>query len=96
MTYQASILEDGQIVLPAELGRELGLAPGDHLVAEHDGATITIKPYSQVVREVQARFRELVGDYDGSMVDELIADRRTEAEREEAEYQQWARDVDRR
>ena len=91
MTYHARFGEGHEIVLPSELADEMGFGPGDTLVVERDGATLTIKPHSQIVRETQQRFREMVGDYKGSMVDELIADRRAEAAREDAEHEEWAR-----
>ena len=88
MTYQAKVIAGGKIVIPAELRRELGIVDGDSLVVEREpGGGIVIKTYQQVVREVQARFRELLKPgVTGSIVDELLAERRAEAEREEASY----------
>lgn len=83
MSYHAKLIKGGKIVIPAELRRELGFNEGDTLVIERDGDTLTIKTYAQVVREVQSEFRRLVGPHGGSLVDELIADRRAEAASED-------------
>lgn len=91
MTYQARFGDGSEVVLPATLEQELGLEPGDSLVVEQDGFTITIKPYSQVVREVQAQVRAMTKAGEGSAVDELLAERRAEAEREHAETREWLR-----
>jgi AbrB family looped-hinge helix DNA binding protein len=83
MTYQAKLIKGGKIVIPAELRRELGFADGDTLVIEREGNSVVIKTYLQVVREVQAEMKRLIGPYEGSIVDELIADRRAEAAAED-------------
>ena len=89
MTYQARVGDGDEVVLPLELAREMGFAHGEALVVERDGSSITIKPYSQVVREVQATVRALAPVPGGSVVDELLAERRVEAAREEAELEGW-------
>lgn len=95
MTYQARFGDSSEVVLPAALESELGLAPGDSLVVEQAGSTITIKPYSQVVREVQAQVRAMSKGGTGSVVEELLAERRAEAARENAGTERWIRSLDR-
>lgn len=82
MAYHAKLIKGGKIVIPAELRREFGLQEGDTLVLERDGNSLVIKTYAQVVREVQTEFKALLGDHKGSMVDDLLAERRAEAARE--------------
>lgn len=82
MTYHAKLIKGGKIVIPAELRREFGLQEGDTLVLERQGDSLVIKTYAQVVREVQAEFKALLGDHKGSAVDDLLAERRAEAARE--------------
>ncbi len=82
MSYQAKLIKGGKIVIPAELRREFGFNEGDTLVLEREGNGVVIKTYAQVVREVQAEFKAMLGDSSRSMVDELIVERRTEATRE--------------
>lgn len=91
MTYHAKVISGGKIVIPANLRREFGIKDGDSLVIERDAnGGLAIKTYAQVVREVQAEFRRLRTPGDGtSMVDELIAERRAEARRENEDYDCW-------
>ena len=84
MSYQAKLIKGGKIVIPAELRRELGFKEGDRLIIEREGNSAVLKTYEQVVREVQAEIRRLIGPYKGSIVDELIAERRAEAAAEDA------------
>lgn len=90
MTYHAKVIAGGKIVIPAELRRELGIKDGDSVVIERDDrGQLVLKSYAQVVKEVQANFRAMIGPYQGSMVDELIADRRREAEEEDRRTREW-------
>lgn len=91
MTYHAKVIAGGKIVIPAELRREFGIKDGDSLVIERDDkGGLVLKTYAQVVAEVQAEFRALLPpDYTGSLVDELLADRREAAARENAELEAW-------
>lgn len=82
MSYHAKLIKGGKIVIPAELRREFGFKDGDTLVLEREDNGLVIKTYAQVVREVQAEFKAMLGDYKGSMVDDLLAERRAEAARE--------------
>jgi AbrB family transcriptional regulator, stage V sporulation protein T len=83
MSYQAKVIKGGKVVIPAELRRELGFKDGDTLVVERVGNSAVFKTYEQVVREVQAEVKRLIGPYEGSIVDELIAERRAEAAAED-------------
>ncbi|WP_260580743.1 AbrB/MazE/SpoVT family DNA-binding domain-containing protein [Sphingopyxis sp. PET50] len=83
MTYHAKLIKGGKIVIPAELRRELGFKDGDQLVIERDGNSLVLKTSQQVLREIQAEVRKLIGPYKGSLVDELIAERRAEAAAED-------------
>ena len=82
MTYHAKIIAGGKIVIPAELRRALGFKDGDSIVIEREGDTLVLKTYAQVVREVQQAFKAMLPETGISMVDELIAERRREAELE--------------
>ncbi len=82
MSYQAKVIKGGKVVIPAELRRDLGFKDGDTLVVERVGNSAVFKTYEQVVREVQAEFRAMLGDSGRFMVDELLAERRAEAARE--------------
>lgn len=86
-TEHVKMNDDGRIVIPAAARRELGLKPGDTLVVECDGDSLLVRGYDAVVRETQDYFRQFADG--GNAVDELIADRRAEAAREEAETAEW-------
>jgi AbrB family transcriptional regulator (stage V sporulation protein T) len=89
MTYHAKVVS-GQIVLPPELRRDAGIEDGDPLVIElnPDGG-LTMKTYAQVVREVQSEFRSMAKPADRNLVDELLAERRADAVRENTEVEDW-------
>lgn len=90
MTYHAKVIAGGKIVIPAELRREFGIKDGDSLVVERaPQGGISVKTYSQVVREVQEEIAAMSKPYKGSIVDDLLAERRAEAAREEAEHEEW-------
>ena len=78
---------DGRFVLPARLRQSIGVKPGDTLVIESDGDSLLVRSLDQVIREVQDSFApyRVPGV---SVVDELIAERRAEAAKEEAEEAQ--------
>jgi AbrB family transcriptional regulator, stage V sporulation protein T len=76
VTHHAKIIAGGKVVIPADLRRELGLKPGDTVVIERKGDALVLKSYLQVVREVQAEFRKMVGD--DYSVDQFLAERRAD------------------
>ena len=91
MTYQAKVISGGKLVIPADLRRELGIETGDSLIVDRDSeGHIVLKTRAQLVREVQSTFRALRGDdTGGSVVDELLAERREEARRENQKMDEW-------
>jgi len=72
----------GRILIPAKLRTEINVRPGDPVVLETKGDELHVRPYRQAIREAQAIIRKYIPDRDRSLVDELIAERRREAERE--------------
>ncbi|MEA3054270.1 MAG: hypothetical protein QOG72_3173 [Sphingomonadales bacterium] len=91
MTYDAKVINGGKVVIPAELRRKMGIAPGDTLIFEEDDkGNIVLKTYRQVVREVQEEMKQYLRP-GISAVDELIAERRWEAAKEEAELRDYER-----
>ena len=52
------------------------------MVLEAKGDELHVRPYRHAIREAQAIIRKYIPDRDRSLVDELIAERRREAERE--------------
>ena len=56
------------------------MGPGDPVVLETRGDELYVRPYRKAIREAQAIIRKYIPDRDRSLVDELIEDRRREAE----------------
>jgi AbrB family transcriptional regulator, stage V sporulation protein T len=79
MTYHAKVIAGGKIVIPADLRRELGIATGDSLVIERGEGGLVLKSFRETVRAAQEEYRAMVRPF---TVDEFIAERRAEAERE--------------
>ncbi len=71
----------GSIVIPANLREKLDVKPGDTVWLEEDNGRVQISSVRQAIRHVQALVRQYVPE-GVSLVDELIAERRAEAERE--------------
>ena len=73
---------EGRVLVPAAFRERLGIKEGDVLFARiEDGELIFLTPQA-AMRRAQAIVRRFVPD-DISLVDELIADRRREAARED-------------
>ena len=79
---RARIDKTGRILIPAKLRAELNVGPGDPVVLETSGDKLRVRPYRLAIREAQAIIRKYIPDRNRSLVDELIAERRKEAERE--------------
>ena len=72
----------GRVDIPASLLAAMGLAEGDPIQISLDGGVARILPRDAVLREVQTYVRRHVPE-DVSLVDELLAERRLEAGRDE-------------
>jgi AbrB family looped-hinge helix DNA binding protein len=81
-TVRARIDKAGRVLIPAKLRQELDMGPGDPVVLEARGDELHLRPYRKAIREAQAIIRKYIPDRDRSLVHELIAERRREAERE--------------
>jgi AbrB family looped-hinge helix DNA binding protein len=78
----AKVGEGGRVVIPAAYRRALGVEEGDHVQLHLEGDEVRIVSRAGAI----ARAQELVAKYvppGVSLVDELIAERRREAAREE-------------
>jgi len=73
----------GRVVIPAALRKALHLEQGDRLVARMEGDSLILERHEAIVKRLQDRFRHIPKEV--SLVDELIAERRAEAEKETAE-----------
>jgi bifunctional DNA-binding transcriptional regulator/antitoxin component of YhaV-PrlF toxin-antitoxin module len=78
---RGKIVSGGRLQLPVDFRRALGLGDGDAVVMEMKDGELRVRPY----REALARAREILRQYipeDVILSEELIADRRAEAERD--------------
>lgn len=72
---------NGRIVLPAAFRRALGVAEGDELVLILEDDGLRILSLSAAIRRAQALVRRYVPE-GARLSDELLADRRVEAEQD--------------
>ena len=69
----------GRVVVPAPIRKVLGFRPGEALVARVEDDHLVIEKPASVERRIRDRFRKSGGR---NLADELIAERREEARRE--------------
>jgi len=80
---KAKVSESGHLSIPAELLKAVGLERGGDVVIELDGRDIRIRTAAEAVAQAQALTRQLLGDrLAEASVDNFLAERRREAERE--------------
>ena len=79
-TIEVKVGPQGRLVVPAPLRRRLGIETGDVLVASAQEDRLVLERRDAILARVRRRLAVVPADV--SMVDELIAERRKEAERE--------------
>lgn len=77
--YSGKLVSGGRLQLPSDIRRQLGLSDGDQVVMRVIDGELHIRPRRDVLKRIQAMLQPYAST-DGSVVDELIADRRAEAE----------------
>ena len=83
-TYRVELGERGRVVIPAEVRQRLDLKEGERMVlVVQDDCSMKLTPWKTVVDNAVGILAHLAPGV--SLVDELIADRRAEAAREERE-----------
>lgn len=81
---QLTASPDGRVTIPAPLRRAAGIEAGRRLVAYVEDGRVVLEEWGHLLRRVQARVAAATAGHTGSAVDELIAERRGEAAREDA------------
>lgn len=87
MGIELKVAANGRVVIPLDVRRALGLEDGGSLWLEQTDSELVLRTRLQQMRAARALAREMLKDYKGDLVAELIADRRREAEMEQAELQ---------
>ena len=85
MTVRAS--KKCQIVIPAELRRELGIEPGEYFNVKTSDGKIVLTPLGS--DPIEAAHGMLAGG--PSLTAELVKDHAAELEREERKFARWAK-----
>jgi AbrB family looped-hinge helix DNA binding protein len=79
---------NGRIVIPAAIRQELGFKPGETLLMDVQAGVLRIESYPVRIQRIQHEIAERLKPTPGILAsDELIAERREEARREEEELQ---------
>ncbi len=73
----------GRLVIPAEIRKRLGVKEGDRLFMRLQGESLVLETREAVLARIEGWFDDVPRDV--SLVDELLAERRAEVEREERE-----------
>ncbi|MGB6690414.1 MAG: AbrB/MazE/SpoVT family DNA-binding domain-containing protein [Terracidiphilus sp.] len=84
---KARLSPNGRIVIPATIRKELGVEPGDTILLEAEDGVLRIESVPTRVARIQRGFAHLVKPGGPFASDELIAERREEARREEEQFQ---------
>ncbi len=79
---EGSLGRQGRLVIPAALRRSLGLADGDTLVTRQEQGRLVREKPETIKQRLRSRFSRVPADR--RLVDELLAERRQAAQREES------------
>lgn len=85
--YEVPVQENGRMILPADLRQELGVGKGSRVVLQRVGDRIELTTARLSRAQARARVRARFPDAT-NVVDEFLAERRAEAQRENAEAEQ--------
>jgi AbrB family looped-hinge helix DNA binding protein len=81
---KVSLGANGSILIPAAIRAEIGVAPGDTLRMDVEDGVLWVESFDTRLTRIQDELVQLVGP-ERMLSDELIAERREEARREEEE-----------
>jgi len=90
---QVTASVDGRVTIPATVRRAAGIEPGQRLVAYVENGRVVLEEWNHLLRRVQQRVAASTTGHAGSVVDDLIADRRHEAARDEDSPNATVRDT---
>ena len=70
----------GRLVIPSEIRREMGIAPGDVLLLQVEDQRLVLEKREAILQRLRRRFAHIPPGV--RLADELIAERRAESTRE--------------
>ena len=83
---KARLSPNGRVLIPAAIRKEMGFEPGESLFMDVEDGVLRIESFRARIRRIQREFAKYIKP--GALAsDELIADRREEARREEEEME---------
>jgi AbrB family looped-hinge helix DNA binding protein len=78
---RVKIVEGGKLVIPAPMRRELGISAGDTVMVDIDNGELRVRSVSKALERARAILRRHIPE-GSNLADEVIGDRRAEAEHE--------------
>ena len=78
---RVKIVEGGKLVIPALMRRELGIGAGDTVMVDIDNGELRVRSVSKALERARAILRRHIPE-GSNLADELIEDRRAQAEHE--------------
>ena len=75
---------NGRIVIPAAIRQQLGVKPGDPILMDVEDGVLRLESYPSRIARIQRELAQYIPP-GVSLADELIAERRAEARREQEE-----------
>lgn len=85
---------DGRVTIPAPVRRAAGIESGQRLVAYVEDGRVVLEEWGHLLRRVQHRVSAATAGRTGNVVDELLAERRAEAAREDSSYNATVAEAD--
>jgi len=84
MSARVVLKANGRIVIPAAIREQMGFSPGDTLLLEVEDGVLRVESFDARLVRIQDELIQLAGP-ERMLSDELIAERRAEAWREQVE-----------
>lgn len=81
-SFTVNVDSQGRILIPSKLRKQAGIEPGCEVLVFSENGGIVIARREIALAQAQQIVARYLGDQQGSLVDELIAERRREAARE--------------
>lgn len=84
---EVEVNPQGRVTIPAQMRSELGLTPGSKVVAYIEDGRLVLEDRAHLLARIQDQVMQTAAEqgHTGSVVDELLAERRAEATREDSQ-----------